>query len=100
MRDILTASQQAFHRYHPDTTFDDSLYGSGTGIAGIITSTSDLALMGPVIPNEVIGFEWVSATSRFRSRSSREASRSRTTPLPLPSSSQPEIPSAPSPRGS
>jgi phosphate transport system substrate-binding protein len=60
MRDILNAWQQAFHRHHPKITFEPTLYGSGTGMAGIITGTSDLALMGrPVTPNEVIGFEWV-----------------------------------------
>lgn len=60
MAGVLTAWQQAFRRYHPDITFTQSLYGSGAGMAGIITGTSDLSLMGrPVTANEVIGFEWV-----------------------------------------
>jgi phosphate transport system substrate-binding protein len=63
MRPTLVAWEQAFRKYHPEITFDDKLYGSDTGMAGIITGVSDLALMGrPVAANEVIGFEWVHRT--------------------------------------
>jgi phosphate transport system substrate-binding protein len=60
MHGIMTAWERAFRNYHPEITFEDTLLGSATGMAGIITSTSDLSLMGrPVTVNEVIGFEWV-----------------------------------------
>ena len=56
----MTAWETGFRRYHPEITFEDTLLGSATGMAGIITDASDLTLMGrPVTPNEVIGFEWV-----------------------------------------
>jgi phosphate transport system substrate-binding protein len=60
MRGTMTAWEQAFRRYHPEITFQDTLLGTATSMAGIITGTSDLSLMGrPVTVNEVIGFEWV-----------------------------------------
>jgi phosphate transport system substrate-binding protein len=60
MRGTMAAWEQGFRKYHPEITFEDTLLGSATGMAGIITGTSDLSLMGrPVTVNEVIGFEWV-----------------------------------------
>lgn len=60
MRGILTRWQTAFRHYHPEITFAETLNGSGTGMAGIITSVSDLSLMGrPATANEIMGFEWV-----------------------------------------
>ena len=60
MSSVMSALQDGFRRYHPEVTFQNTLYGSGTGMAGIITGVSDLSLMGrPVTSNEVIGFEWV-----------------------------------------
>jgi phosphate transport system substrate-binding protein len=60
MGGVMAALQESFHRHHPEVTFQNTLYGSGTGMAGIITGVSDLSLMGrPVTANEVIGFEWV-----------------------------------------
>lgn len=60
MGDVMAAWQKAFRRYHPNITFQNRLYGSGTGMAGIITGVSDLSLMGrPATANEVMGFEWV-----------------------------------------
>ena len=63
MRGTMITWEQAFRRYHPEITFEDTLLGTATGMAGIITGTSDLSLMGrPVTVNEVIGFEWVFRT--------------------------------------
>lgn len=63
MRGTMLGWEAAFRRYHPEITFVDTLYGTGTGMAGIITGVSDLSLMGrPVTVNEVIGFEWVHRT--------------------------------------
>jgi len=60
MRSTMKAWEQAFRSYHPEITFQDTLLGTATSMAGIITGTSDLSLMGrPVTVNEVIGFEWV-----------------------------------------
>ena len=60
MAGTMTAWEQAFRKYHPEITFEDTLLGTATGMAGIITSTSDLSLMGrPATVNEIIGFEWV-----------------------------------------
>jgi phosphate transport system substrate-binding protein len=60
MGGVMAALQDGFRRYHPEVTFQNTLYGSGTGMAGIITGVSELSLMGrPVTANEVIGFEWV-----------------------------------------
>lgn len=60
MGGVMAALQDGFRRYHPEVTFQNTLYGSGTGMAGIITGVSDLSPMGrPVTANEVIGFEWV-----------------------------------------
>jgi phosphate transport system substrate-binding protein len=60
MRGTMSAWEQAFRKHHPEISFQDTLLGSATGMAGIITNTSDLSLMGrPVSVNEVIGFEWV-----------------------------------------
>jgi len=60
MRRTMQAWESAFRRRHPDVHFEDTLLGSATGMAGITTGSSDLALLGrPVKPNEVIGFEWV-----------------------------------------
>jgi phosphate transport system substrate-binding protein len=60
MRGTMTVWEQAFRRYHPEIGFQDTLLGTATSMAGIITGTSDLSLMGrPVTVNEVIGFEWV-----------------------------------------
>jgi phosphate transport system substrate-binding protein len=60
MGGVMAAWQNGFRRYHPEVTFQNTLYGSGTGMAGIITGVSELSLMGrPVTANEVIGFEWV-----------------------------------------
>lgn len=63
MRTTMLALEQGFRRYHPEITFQDTLLGSATGMAGIITGTSDLSVMGrPATPNEVMGFEWVFRT--------------------------------------
>jgi phosphate transport system substrate-binding protein len=60
MGKVMSAWEIAFRRYHPQITFEDTLLGSATGMAGIITGVSDLTLLGrPVTPNEIIGFEWV-----------------------------------------
>jgi len=60
MRGAMTALEQAFRTYHPEISFEDTLLGTATSMAGIITGTSDLSLMGrPATVNEVIGFEWV-----------------------------------------
>jgi phosphate transport system substrate-binding protein len=60
MRGTMTAWEQAFRKHHPEITFQDNLLGTATSMAGIITDTSDLSLMGrPATVNEVIGFEWV-----------------------------------------
>ncbi len=60
MADIMAAWETTFRRYHPDIAFETTLDGSGTGMAGIITGVSDLALMGRAASaNEVMGFEWV-----------------------------------------
>ena len=60
MRDTMTAWEQAFRKYHPEIAFEDTLRGTATSMAGIITNTSDLSLMGrPATVNEIIGFEWV-----------------------------------------
>lgn len=60
MRSIMAAWQQAFRRAHPEVTFQNTLLGSGSGMAGIITGTSDLSLMGRrATVNEIKGFEWV-----------------------------------------
>jgi phosphate transport system substrate-binding protein len=60
MRGTMTVWERAFRRYHPEITFEDKLLGTATSMAGIITGTSDLSLMGrPTTVNEVIGFEWV-----------------------------------------
>lgn len=60
VRDTMRKWEQAFAKYHPEITFEDTLLGTATSMAGIITSTSDLSLMGrPATVNEIIGFEWV-----------------------------------------
>ena len=60
MRGTMNKWEQAFRKYHPQTKFEDRLLGTATSMAGIITSTSDLSLMGrPATANEIIGFEWV-----------------------------------------
>jgi phosphate transport system substrate-binding protein len=60
MRRTMTAWEHAFRNHHPEITFQDTLLGTATSMAGITTGTSDLSLMGrPVTVNEVIGFEWV-----------------------------------------
>ena len=60
MRRTMTAWETAFRKYHPEIAFEDTLLGTATGMAGIITRASDLTLMGrPVTANEMIGFEWV-----------------------------------------
>lgn len=60
MGNIMASWEKAFRRYHPEITFQDTLDGSGTGMAGIITGVSDLSLMGrAATANEVMGFEWV-----------------------------------------
>jgi phosphate transport system substrate-binding protein len=60
MRGTMTAWEQAFRKYHPEIAFEDTLRGTATSMAGIITNTSDLSLMGrPATVNEIIGFEWV-----------------------------------------
>ncbi len=66
MRGTMTAWEQAFRKYHPEISFEDTLMGTATSMAGIITGTSDLSLMGrPVTANEVIGFEWVFRVKPF-----------------------------------
>lgn len=60
MRRTMAAWETAYRKHHPKITFEDTLLGSATGMAGIITGASDLTLLGrPVTANEVIGFEWV-----------------------------------------
>ena len=60
MRRTMQAWEAGFRSQHPEVTFEDTLLGSATGMAGITTGASDLTLLGrPVTPNEVIGFEWV-----------------------------------------
>jgi phosphate transport system substrate-binding protein len=60
MGGIMAAWENAFRKYHPEIAFQSTLDGSGTGMAGIITGVSDLALMGrTATANEVMGFEWV-----------------------------------------
>ena len=66
MRGIMTAWEQAFRKYHPEIRFEDTLLGTATSMAGIITNTSDLSLMGrPATVNEIIGFEWVFRVKPF-----------------------------------
>jgi phosphate transport system substrate-binding protein len=60
MAGTMKAWEQAFRKHHPEITFEDKLLGTATSMAGIITGTSDLSLMGrPTTVNEIIGFEWV-----------------------------------------
>jgi phosphate transport system substrate-binding protein len=60
MRGTMTEWERAFRKYHPEMTFEDTLLGTATSMAGIITNTSDLSVMGrPATVNEIIGFEWV-----------------------------------------
>ena len=46
MLGTMTAWERAFRKHHPEITFEDRLLGTATSMAGIITSTSDLSLMG------------------------------------------------------
>ena len=63
MAPTLTALQHAYQKHHPEIHFKDTLHGTGTAMAGIITGASDIAYMGrPTTVNEVIGFEWVHRT--------------------------------------
>ena len=60
MKRTMQAWEAAFRKQHPEVSFQDTLIGSATGMAGITTGASDLTLLGrPVTANEVIGFEWV-----------------------------------------
>lgn len=60
MRNTMIALEQRFRKYHPQVRFQDTLLGSASGMAGIITGTSDLSILGrPATPNEIMGFEWV-----------------------------------------
>ncbi len=60
MRGTLKQWEVAYQRLHPTVHFDDKLWGTATGMAGITTGASDITLLGrPVTANEVIGFEWV-----------------------------------------
>jgi hypothetical protein len=60
MRGALKQWEVAYQRLHPEVHFDDKLWGTATGMAGITTGASDITLLGrPVTSNEVIGFEWV-----------------------------------------
>lgn len=60
MAGTMKAWEDGFRKYHPEIKFEDTLLGTATGMAGIITGTSDLSLMGrPATVNELIGFEWV-----------------------------------------
>lgn len=60
MAGVMRAWQQAFRREHPEVRYRDTLLGSGTGMAGIITGVSQFAVMGRrATANEVMGFEWV-----------------------------------------
>ena len=60
MKRTMQAWEAAFRTQHPEVTFQDTLIGSATGMAGITTGSADMALLGrPVTANEVIGFEWV-----------------------------------------
>ena len=60
MRDVLARWQSAFRVRHPEARFEDTLLGSGSGMAGIITGKAEFAVMGrPASANEVMGFEWV-----------------------------------------
>ena len=60
MRGVLKQWEVAYQRLHPEVSFDDKLWGTATGMAGIITGASAITLLGrPVTSNEVIGFEWV-----------------------------------------
>lgn len=66
MRGTMTVWEQAFRKHHPEITFEDTLLGTATSMAGIITSTSDLSLMGrSATVNEIIGFEWVFRVKPF-----------------------------------
>lgn len=59
IRSVLETWQQGFRATHPQVQFKNSLYGSGSGMAGIITGTSELAVMGrPATANEIMGFQW------------------------------------------
>ena len=60
MAGTMKAWEDGFGKYHPEIRFEDTLRGTATSMAGVITGTSDLSLMGrPATLNEVIGFEWV-----------------------------------------
>ena len=60
MAGVMRAWQEDFSRAHPEVRFRDTLLGSGTGMAGIITGVSQLSVMGrQATANEVMGFEWV-----------------------------------------
>ena len=49
---VMKAWEDGFRKQHPEVTFQDTLIGSGTGMAGTITGTSDLSLMGRPVTGE------------------------------------------------
>ena len=60
MQKTMHAWEEAYQKLHPEIRFDDTLIGSATGMAGVITGASEMSVLGrPVTANEVIGFEWV-----------------------------------------
>lgn len=60
MHNVMLAWESKFRAEHPHIRFQNTLLGSGSGMAGIITGTAEFAIMGrPASANEIMGFEWV-----------------------------------------
>lgn len=60
MGDALAAWEVGFQKKNPDVRFENNLYGTDTGIAGLYTGVADIALMGRDIYGvESMAFAWV-----------------------------------------
>jgi phosphate transport system substrate-binding protein len=60
MSAVMSGWERGFHQYHPEVRFEDRLMGPASAMAGLYTSTADLALMGHELRiEESMAFEWV-----------------------------------------
>ena len=60
MAGLMARWEIAFRQAHPDTRFEDKLYGPASAMAGIYTGVADLSLMGHELQtDESMAFEWV-----------------------------------------
>ena len=60
MESVIGNWEDSYRKLHPGVRFENKLFGTGTGMAGVYSGVADLAILGREIsPVETMAFAWV-----------------------------------------